>query len=278
MPRMHDVPISPPDYLRQLGAAGEGPHDIARAGLMLAALDRPDADLAQYERHLQDLAEAAHGAGQCVPDAAAAAAGIVTVMAARGYDGDSVHYDDPQNADMIAVMDRRCGLPVALGILYLHAARAAGFEAQGLAAPGPFLLTVAFKRERVLIDPFHGGARRDHGFGAPPAFGDFGVAGAAPAFEPVSDTDVLLRLENAIKTRALAAGNAARATEIVSRMVMIAPSRAGLWLELAQLQETAGALGAARTAYEKCLAQTRAAGQHGNEAALALAALKRRLN
>ena len=57
------------------------------------------------------------------------------------YDGDRLNYDDPGNADFMSVIDRRRGLPVALGILYLHrAARAAGFQAMGLNTPGHFLL------------------------------------------------------------------------------------------------------------------------------------------
>ena len=55
-----------------------------------------------------------------------------------GYDGDRLSYDDPRNADLMAVIDRRRGLPVALGILYIHAARAAGFEARGLEFARPF--------------------------------------------------------------------------------------------------------------------------------------------
>jgi len=35
----------PAEYLRLLGQAGDGPHDIARAALMLAALDHAGRDL-----------------------------------------------------------------------------------------------------------------------------------------------------------------------------------------------------------------------------------------
>ena len=51
------------------------------------------------------------------------------------YRGDSETYDDTQNADLIRVIRRRRGLPVALGILYLHAARAQGWPAVGLNFP-----------------------------------------------------------------------------------------------------------------------------------------------
>jgi hypothetical protein len=89
-----------------------------------------------------------------------------------GYDGDRLNYDDPQNADFMAVIDRRRGLPVALGILYIHAARAAGFEATGLNTPGHFLLRIAARSGEALIDPFNGGAALERErLGAPPGMG-----------------------------------------------------------------------------------------------------------
>jgi Tfp pilus assembly protein PilF len=61
-------------------------------------------------------------------------------------------------------------------------------------------------------------------------------------------------------------------------MTLIAPKRNILWLELAHLQESLGALSAARAAYENCLNLSRAGEDVSNEAAFALHALKRRLN
>ena len=98
---------------------------------------------------------------------------LATLLVGRyGYDGDRLPYDDPQNADFIAVIDRRRGLPVALGILYIHAARAAGFEAVGLNSPGHFLLRITLRSGEALIDPFNGGAALEReSLGAPPAHG-----------------------------------------------------------------------------------------------------------
>jgi regulator of sirC expression with transglutaminase-like and TPR domain len=96
--------------------------------------------------------------------------------------------------------------------------------------------------------------------------------------EPIGDIDVLLRLENNLKTRASQAGERVRALEIAKRMVLIAPRRPDMWIDLARLSESAGALGAAQTAYEACLALAPQGVALHNEAALALNALKRRLN
>jgi regulator of sirC expression with transglutaminase-like and TPR domain len=195
-----------------------------------------------------------------------------------GYDGDRLSYDDPKNADLMSVIDRRRGLPVALGILYIHAARAAGLEAVGLGSPGHFLLRIGKRGTQALLDPFNGGAALERErLGSPPAMS--GVSPDDPRVtEPVSDADVLLRLENNLKLRALQAGDRKRALEIGKRLVLIAPKRPELWLELARLNEAVGALGAASRAFEACLDLVQPGVPLHNEAALGLHALKRRLH
>ncbi len=270
----------PEDYLRHLGEAGDGPHDIAEAALMLAALDHSDRSLAPYQAHLMEMGAAARAEAIYAHDAEAAAMALSSVLSGHyGYDGDRLNPDDPQNADLISVIDRRRGLPVSLGILYIHAARAGGLSACGLSSPGNFLLMVALRGSEALIDPFNGGAALDRErLNTPPALTAPGVPEDARLFETVSDIDVLLRLQNVIKTRALQAQKLDRALEVAQRMVLIAPKRAELWIEMGRMQEAVGALTAARAAYENCLGLAKSDEALHNEAALALHALKRRLN
>jgi regulator of sirC expression with transglutaminase-like and TPR domain len=176
------------------------------------------------------------------------------------------------------VIDRRRGLPVALGILYIHAARAAGFDAAGLNTPGHFLLRISLRGQEALIDPFNGGAAVDRErLGAPPSISAL-ESGGSHMGETVTDIDVLLRLENNLKLRAIQVGERTRSLEIAKRMVLIAPKKPELWIDLARLNESTGALGAAQKAYEACLSLLQPGAGYHNEAALALHALKRRLN
>jgi regulator of sirC expression with transglutaminase-like and TPR domain len=172
---------------------------------------------------------------------------------------------------------------VALGILYIHAARGCGMDACGLLSPGHFLLRVGVRGSEALIDPFNGGALVEREPVSAPAFGgsyihEAGEGDLPDPLTPVSDADVLLRLQNNIKTRALKTRQTTRAIDILKRMTLIAPKRNILWLELAHLQESLGALSAARAAYENCLRLSRSGEDVSNEAAFALHALKRRLN
>lgn len=272
-------PNDPVDYLRRLGESGEGPYDIALAALVLGSLDHSDLALEPFESHLAEMAEQARLASRLAVRAEDGARGLTELLAGRyGYDGDRLAYDDPQNANLISVIERRRGMPVALGILYIHAARAAGFEASGLNTPGHFLLQIGLKGSAILMDPFNGGgALERERFGAPTRTRGAGAA-EEHALQPVADAEVLLRLQNNLKVRAVQQGDGARAIEIAQRMVLLAPKRPELWLDLAHLNEEQGALGAARKAYETCLTLTKPGTALHNEAALGHQDLKRRLN
>ncbi|MEI9996134.1 MAG: transglutaminase-like domain-containing protein [Rhizomicrobium sp.] len=263
---------SPAAYLEGIGRAGDGPHDIARAALMLAALDHPGQPLEPSLAHLHEIAETMAAQRPMILRIADGAQALSATLAGRfGYDGDRGTYNDPANADLMAVIARRRGLPVALGILYMHAARAAGLRASGLNTAGHFLVRIVHRHDDLTIDPFHGGMVLEPGH-IPAALDDAQLA------QPVGDTDVLLRLQNNLKLRALEDGEEERALELTGRMVLFAPHRAELWFDLGRLNEAVGVLGASRKAYETCLALSPPGQALHNEAALSLAQLKRRLN
>jgi len=269
--------VNPLEYLRQMGQAGEGPHDIARAALILASLDHPTVPLSASFAHLDELAQHAKAEAPLMSNVEEGARLLSNLIAGRfGYDGDRLTYDDPRNANLIQVIARRRGMPVALGIVYMHAARAAGLTAAGLDTQAHFLLLLCKNRAEVVIDPFNGGAMLDPDrISAPPRMG--GAEGVHLA-QPVSDADVLLRLENNLKIRALQIGDRGRAREIAKRMVLIGPGKAELWLDLARLNEGAGVMREARAAYEACLEIAKPGQSLHNEAAIGLSGLKRMIN
>ena len=264
----------PLEYLRHVGDSGFGPYDIARAALMLAALDHPKTALEPYLAHLQEMDESMRAESGLIRRVGDGVRAVIGLLVGRlGYEGDRLEYDNPRNADLISVIDRRRGLPVALGILYIHAARAAGLRAAGLNTHSHFVLRLSHRGDDVVVDPFNGGTVIDReNMPMELRTGDAGLA------DPVGDTDVLLRLQNNLKMRALNAGDAERGLEMARRMVLIAPRRPDLWFDLARLNEAMGVLGAARKAYEMCLELAQAGEGFHNEAAILLSQLKRRLN
>ncbi|MBI1179140.1 MAG: tetratricopeptide repeat protein [Alphaproteobacteria bacterium] len=246
------------DHEARLAEIGAGPGEtmpLAEAALRLAGLDRPGSEIAPYLRHLEELASALSGRERT--GAAARGDALSTLLhVEHGYGGDRETYDDMVNADLMAVIDRRKGLPVALAVLYIETARRAGWQAWGLDTPGHFLIRVDGDGDRVILDPFHGGVVVE-----PPALRQLIKTYAGPEaeleprhYEPMADRDVLLRLLNNIRGRALQAGDAGRGLEIMRRMLLVAPADPRLRLEEAAMKVKTGQLRAAREAANACLA------------------------
>ena len=88
----------PFDYLKRLGEAGEGPHDIAAAALMLSSLDHPTLPLDQQRAHLDEIASLARKEAPLIAGAEDGARLISNLLNARyGYEGDRLTYDDPRS-------------------------------------------------------------------------------------------------------------------------------------------------------------------------------------
>ena len=233
--------------LTRIGAATDGEIDLAEGALALGALDRPQVPLARYRAHLLELAEevaalaAVAGSGQGRAQAAALARALFERM---GYDGDRLTYDDLQNANLMRVIDRRKGLPVALGILMIHAARAQGWTMVGLSFPAHFLLRLESGAERLILDPFARGAVVDTA-GLRDLLKEVAGEGAElnPShYAPVSDRAVLLRLQNNVKMRLIRDGKLEAAARVVMRMLRFAPEEAPLWREAGLIEARLGNL------------------------------------
>ncbi len=266
--------------LTQIGGLAEVEIDLAETALLLSALDKPETELSPYRIHLADLAMAAKTKASVYDLLDNRVAAINRLMFKKyGYRGDIETYDEPENANLLDVIDRRAGLPVSIGILYMHAARAAGCDISGLAFPGHFLLRVTEGAARMIIDPFHGGQTLEAGHLRDLLKQFLGAdAELTPRHHaPVKDRDILLRLQNNIKSRALNAGDSARASEILERMALIAPNVASVWRELGIISMHLGNLRRAITALETYLNFAPTADQE-REAASLLEQIKSSLN
>ncbi|ACJ00404.1 MULTISPECIES: SirB1 family protein [Rhodospirillales] len=241
------------EILRAVGRLPDDRIDLAETALALAALDRPEAGFEPYHQHLAELAaEVADMSGR--PLTLAQRVEVLRhVLADRhGYHGDTETYEDMQNANLMRVIDRRRGLPVALGILYIHAARAQGWEIVGLNFPGHFLMRLDHDGERVILDPFNQGEPKE-----PRALRELlkQTAGLDAELTPehyatVSNREVLLRLQNNLKLRHLRNDRADKAAEVVENMLLFAPDHPGLWREAGLLNAHSGNLSAAIRAFE----------------------------
>lgn len=236
--------------------ANEGSRlDLLEAAFEIGALHREESiDLAPFRQHVAamaaDVADLVRRRG-AVPERLAE-----VIAQAYGYRGDTETYDDLQNADLARVIERRKGLPVALSILYLHVARAQGWESEGLAFPAHFLIRVTVEGPRYVVDPFHGGAVRDAGelrallrqLLGPEAELQLGH------FDPVPDRDVLLRLENNVRLRLAKQEDWSGVARSLDRMLTIMPDRPDLLFEAGEINARLDKRGAAIAAFGRFLA------------------------
>jgi regulator of sirC expression with transglutaminase-like and TPR domain len=73
--------------------------------------------------------------------------------------GDRDDYDNPDNSMLDLVLERRRGLPIALSVVYVAAARRAGIPLAGVGLPGHFVVAHFGATPPLVLDPFGGGAR-----------------------------------------------------------------------------------------------------------------------
>ena len=267
-------------FLRDLGSSGQRVLPIAEAALALASFERPRVGPSRYREHLRVLARDVGRHARATGDVAARAQALNEIILLKyGYTGDELTYDDLQNANLMRVVDRRKGLPVALGILYMHAGRAQGWDTVGLGFPGHFLIRLSDGPERLILDPFHGGAV----CGAA-ELRELLKATAGPESEllpehyaPVSDRDVLLRLQNNRKARLLQAQRYEQAVAVVETMLMLAPDLAELWREAGTLHARLGNMRLASAALEQFVLRA-PDGMARHQAAAMLQQLRSKLN
>lgn len=244
--------------LQAIGQLPDAEIDIGDAALQLARADAPDGNWRAAQRHLSELAQgAAQFAAKMDDDGLAARAERLSEFLAgqHGYTGDVDSYDDLANANLIRVIERRRGLPVALGIIWLHTARAAGWDSHGVDFPAHFLIALQGYKTQVVADVFHGGrlvAARDLRVLLKRVEGK--DAELRPGLlQPMSTRRVLLRLQNNIMTRRLEAGDMDGGLRCMEDMLRIAPDQAELWRQFGMLNQKLDRVAAARTCYQRFL-------------------------
>jgi regulator of sirC expression with transglutaminase-like and TPR domain len=253
---------APEELLRRIGEGPDEAIDLAEAALLCAAHERPALDLTPSREHLQLIAaemKRAAALDSLKPSderLEACCDALRYVMADKlGYRGDDETYDDLRNADLAQVIQRRRGLPVALSILYIHAARALGWRIEGLNFPGHFVIRIYGDRQASILDPFAGGVTR--------SIQDLRQLLKAQSndktelkpehFAALENRQILIRLQNNIKVRRIQEGDLKGAERTLQRMLLVAPAQAELWRESGILNARLENLLAARRALTRYL-------------------------
>jgi regulator of sirC expression with transglutaminase-like and TPR domain len=185
-------------------ALAREPVDLAAAALVIARLECPHLDPGPSLRVLDSIgrrAAAALDGTRAQPVRARVARLNELLYADEGFAGNRAHYDDFRNSLLNVVLDRRLGIPITLGLVYIEVARRAGLVVEGVAFPGHFLLSVPGDDRGLILDPFAGGAELDESGCRSllaEAMGEDAAFDAA-MLRPCSGRHVLLRMLNNLK-------------------------------------------------------------------------------
>ena len=274
-------PDAAKQWLAALAGRPDAAIDLTGACLALGALERPWQSLDREIDHLVRLADDLRGSVPATDlSLPARAEAIAAVLYGKhDYRGDRETYDDLRNANLLSVIERRRGLPIALSILYLYLADAMGWPSEGVNFPGHFVVRLGNGPDRLMVDPFDDG--REIGAGTLRALlklveGD-GAELKPQHYAPASNRDILLRLQNNSKLRLIHAGRLDDARTTVERMLLYAPDRAALWHALGVLNAETGRPKAALDALGN-VARLDDAGVWQRQVARLMQSLRRTLN
>lgn len=217
---------------------------VAEIALKIAHMAMPDISIDRYENHLKrlpkDLAEAYAGQEDTLENRLKTLHQVFTNK--YEYRGDTETYDDLQNANLIRVIERRKGLPVALSILCVHACRAVGWDVDIIGLPGHVMCRMNFEGAQQLFDPFDQCKvveAKDLRLLIKNALG--ADAELKPEHIQVMEgRDALVRLQNNLKFRQIEHSDYEAALQTIEIMRMLVPDEYRLLLESGVLYSRIG--------------------------------------
>jgi len=242
-------------HLVSLGQKDDGDINLIEAGFAFALLDAPKIKIKKYREYIETLSRdlktefdnlcaTMNGDGAMVQ----AQALKNTMAQSHAYIGDEKNYDDLKNINLFDVIDRRMGMPITLCVIAIEICRTQGWQADGVNFPGHFLMRLEKDGERLIIDPFQGCEileAKDMRLILKNIMGDDAEL-SANYYDPCTNREILLRLQNNIKYRLIDAENYDDALGIVDTMTWVAPDDYRLCLDkavlMARLDQTKGAI------------------------------------
>lgn len=227
--------------LNEIGQLPDNDLPIAQTLLLMAAIERDDIDLQPFEAQIVAMQDALSVASAMPPkgDVLKFRSDCLNAIIYDefGFRPDIDGYENTGNMNFITVMERRSGIPVALGVLYLELARKQNWPVFGLNFPGHFLVRLDDGAQRVILDPFDEGKIMQ----APDLRGLLKKTMGADAelnhlyYEAVTARDVVLRFCNNRKTRLIQKEEYKAAMEIIMNEMSVAPNEPRLLFEAGML-------------------------------------------
>jgi len=131
---------------------------LAEGALWIAAAEYPDLEVDVYLKRLHEMATTLRG--RLRADIATAEKLLALnhyLFNELGFAGNAEDYYDPRNNFLNEVLERRLGIPITLGVVYIEVGRRIGLGLHGVSFPGHFLVKCALRDGVVILDPYSRG-------------------------------------------------------------------------------------------------------------------------
>jgi regulator of sirC expression with transglutaminase-like and TPR domain len=219
---------------------------LAEGALWIAASEYPGLAIDDYLACLHDMAAKLRGrlrADIAIADKLMALNHYL--FDELGFSGNSDDFYDPRNSFLNEVIERRVGIPITLGVIYIEIGRRIGLGLHGVSFPGHFLVKCALRDGVVVLDPYSRGVSLDadelqqrlRAAGSP---GDVDGAILAHLLGAASNKEVLGRMLRNLKGIYVERADWLRALSASERVIALLPDdageeyrdRAGIYLKL----------------------------------------------
>jgi regulator of sirC expression with transglutaminase-like and TPR domain len=227
---------------------------LAEGALWIAASEYPGLAIDDYLACLHDMAAKLRGrlrADIAIADKLMALNRYL--FDELGFSGNSDDFYDPRNSFLNEVIERRVGIPITLGVVYIEIGRRIGLGLHGVSFPGHFLVKCALRDGIVVLDPYSRGVSLDadelqqrlRAAGSP---GDVDGAILAHLLGAASNKEVLGRMLRNLKGIYVERADWLRALSASERVIALLPDdageeyrdRAGIYLKLECIRAALG--------------------------------------
>jgi regulator of sirC expression with transglutaminase-like and TPR domain len=147
----------------------------------------------------------------------------------QGFQGNTHDYYDPRNSCLNDVLDRKLGIPITLALVMMEVGARVGLRLFGVGLPGHFVVSAQVGSDRVLLDPFDGGAVLTFERATDLVSRAVGrtVKLTEPHFAVCSKRQILARMLQNLKSIYVTRSQWAKGVEVMRRLLMVDPDTPG---------------------------------------------------
>jgi len=147
--------ISVAERFRRIVTGPDEKIRLAEAALLIACDEYHDLDVSAYLARLDEMADAFKR--RLWPDISPTDTILRLnrfLFDEQGFASNSDDYYDPRNSFLNEVLDRKLGIPITLGLVYIEIGRCIGLPVQGVSFPAHFLIKYRMREGAVVLDPY----------------------------------------------------------------------------------------------------------------------------